>query len=198
MSAVIPAAPATAATTDAAATAPVVDAVVTQPAATAPKADADKTVEELIAERDAFKGHSRTWEDRAKENKAAKEALDALEAEKLTEAQRLQKRIDDLVAENATTAAAALKSSVSAETGVPASLLYGTTKEELDASAAAALAFRGPIAPPANDAAASGNLGAQVGIAGAAITSRAQLEGMSAQDVVQAKADGRLKGLLGN
>lgn len=156
------------------------------------------TVEELQAELATWKGHARTWETRAGENKAAKEQLDQLEAAKLTEAQRLEKERDDALAKLAAAEASALRSGVAAEKGVPEALLTGSTKEQLEASADALLTFRGPAtppAPPANDAAASGKQGSPVG-AGAQIT-EAELKSMSAADIVAAKKDGRLNHLLG-
>jgi hypothetical protein len=189
-----PAATVTPATTpDAAATAaPDAAAAVTPDASAAPA----KTLEEVQAELDTWKGHARTWEERAKENKTAKEKLDEIEASKLTETQRLQKELDDLRADKDKTDRALLLSGVAAAKGVPAALLTGATKEELEAAADALLAFRGAVKPPANDTAASGSKGEPIS-AGAQITSREVLKTMSAGEIQAAKAAGRLNTLLG-
>lgn len=183
---VIPAAPA--ATVDPAATA-VVEPVI-EPAAAEPQ-----TAEQLLAELTTWKGHARTWENRSKENKAAADKLAEIEAANLTETQRLQLELDALKTERDQANRTALVSGIAAAKGVPANLLTGSTAEELEAAADALLAFRGVIAPPANDVAASGALGAPI-TAGAQITSLDALKGMTPAERLQAKADGRLSDLL--
>lgn len=163
-------------------------------AASAPAAT-EVTLEQALAELNTWKGHARTWEDRAKENKTAKEQLDALEAAKLTNEQRLQKELDEIKADKAKSDQAALVATVAAAKGVPAALLTGATKEEVEAAADALLEFRGVPKPPANDASASGTQGTPIN-AGAQLT-RDQLKGMTAADIRQAKADGRLNTLMG-
>lgn len=79
--------------------------------------------------------------------KAKAEQYDALEEQNKTE---LQKALDRAAAAEALAAEAAkvsLRSEVAAAKNVPASLLSGSTKEELDAAADALLAFRGEQAP---------------------------------------------------
>lgn len=180
----------------------------TGPAGTAPAADASAapaateapSLEQLQAELNTWKGHARTWEDRAKENKTAREQLDALEAAKLTETQRLQKELDELKAVNATANAKAerdaLVAGVATAKGVPAALLAGATQAELEAEADALLAFRGEVKAPTNDASASGTQGAPI-TAGAQILSRDTLKGMTPVEIRQAKVDGRLNTLMG-
>lgn len=48
------------------------------------------TIEDLLAEVETLKGHSRKWEDRAKANLEAKNELDALKREKMTDAEKAQ------------------------------------------------------------------------------------------------------------
>ncbi|MDJ0338259.1 hypothetical protein [Cryobacterium sp. PH31-O1] len=158
-------------------------------------APAALTVEELTAKLEAAIGHSRTWESRAKANSTAAEKLAAIELEKLSDTEKLQKQLADLTAERDLANGSALRSTVAAAKGVPAALLSGSTEDELNASADALLAFRGAVTPPANDAAASGAKGTPIGSAGAQLTA-AQLTGMSAAEIVKAKADGRLSGIL--
>ena len=74
-----------------------------------------------------WKAEARTWEKFAKENKAAKEELDALKAAQMTEQEKLVKRAEDaerqLAAANAAIQHSKDVAEVAAESGVPASLL---------------------------------------------------------------------------
>jgi len=140
--------------------------------------------------------HSRTWEDRAKANKDAADQLAQIELQKLSDTERLQKELDDLKAERDAATAAALKSRVAATKGIAEDLLVGDTEDALNLWADKLLALKGPVSPPANDTAASGQIGSPIGAAGAAITTRSQLVGMTPAEIVQARADGRLDGLL--
>lgn len=163
---------------------------------TGTSADTITDLEAAKAEIAKWKGHARTWETRAAENKSAKEALDQIEAEKLTTEQRLTQELEAARTELATAQATALKNSVAAATGVPAALLTGNTQEELEATAAALLAFKGTTPPPANDAAASGPQGAPI-TGGNQILSRDELANMSRAERLAAVKDGRLDTLMG-
>lgn len=140
--------------------------------------------------------HSRTWEDRAKANKTAAEKLEQMELDKLPELDRLRAQLDALTTERDTATASALKARVAASKGISEDLLVGDTEDALNLWADKLLALKGPVIPPANDTAASGQIGAPIGAAGAAITSRSQLLSMSNAEIVQAKKDGRLAELL--
>lgn len=156
---------------------------------------AEPTLEELQAELSTWKGHARTWEDRAKENKTAAEKLAELEKEKLTETERLQLELTELRAERERDGRALLLANVAAAKGVPAALLTGTTQEELEAAADALLAFRGTPKVPANDTSASGTQGTTIN-AGKQLT-RADLQGMTTPEKLAARAEGRLNTLMG-
>lgn len=52
--------------------------------------------EEVTKERDTWKGHARTWEDRAKENKSAAEKLKELEDAGKSDAEKLASRAEQL------------------------------------------------------------------------------------------------------
>jgi hypothetical protein len=54
------------------------------------------SIDELQKQVETWKAHARKWEDRAKENAAAKTELDELKAASATEATKAQKAIDDL------------------------------------------------------------------------------------------------------
>ena len=74
--------------------------------------------------------------------KAAK--FDEADAASKTEAQKLADQLAQLQKQNAELASNALRAEVSAEKGVPAKLLAGATREELEACADELLAFKGP------------------------------------------------------
>lgn len=79
--------------------------------------------------------HSREWEKRAKDNKAAADELQQLKEAQLSEAEKTAKRIKELEAKNAAYEAEKQqnewKTQVSKETGVPIGLLHGSTLEEM-------------------------------------------------------------------
>lgn len=87
---------------------------------------------------DAVK-HSREWEKRAKDNKAAAEELEKLKESQMSEAEKTARRISELEAKNAAYESekqqAAWKAEVSKKTGVPADLLRGSTLEDIQAHA---------------------------------------------------------------
>lgn len=97
-----------------------------------------------------WKAEARKWESRAKENlsaakaneDAAKRLLEIEEAQK-TEAQKTQERLDAAERRAAELELRSIRAEVAAEKNVPVALLTGNTKEEIDASADALLAFRG-------------------------------------------------------
>ena len=74
-----------------------------------------------------WKSEARKWEQRAKENKAARDELDALKAAQMTEQERLVKRAEDaerqLAEANAQIQHSKDVAEVAAESGVPAALL---------------------------------------------------------------------------
>lgn len=111
-----------------------------------PAAPAQET--DWQAEAEKLKAESRKWEARAKENSdAAKRLAEIEEANKTAEekaAERLaaaEKRASELEVQ-------ALRAEVAASKGVPSLLLTGTTKEDLEASADALVAFRGEQPQP--------------------------------------------------
>ena len=85
--------------------------------------------------------HSREWEKRAKANKTAADELQQLKESQMSEAQkaeartaRLQKELDQLKAEKQTNA---WRSQVAEESKLPASLVFGSTLEKMQANAKA-------------------------------------------------------------
>ena len=106
----------------------------TENGAKPPEIDYEAKYKEAIA-------HSREWEKRAKDNKAAADELQQLKEAQLSEAEKTAKHIKELEALNAAYEAEKQenewKSQVSKETGVPASLLHGDSLEAMSANAKA-------------------------------------------------------------
>lgn len=57
------------------------------------------STEDLLAELEEWKGHARKWEDRAKENKDAKDELDRAARERMSDDERVKADLQDLTAE---------------------------------------------------------------------------------------------------
>ena len=155
------------------------------------------TLEAALAEVEKWKGFSRKNETQAKANAEAARKLQEYEDSQKTELEKAQARAAELEAQLAATAAASLRATVAAAKGGPAELLTGATQEELEASAAVLIAFRGgtPAAPTAtNPADANGNRGGNVGAGGALLT-REQVEALPLAELNKLRRDGKLKHL---
>lgn len=86
---------------------------------------------------------SKEWKAKAEANEAAAQRLAELEEAQKTEAQKAQDALSQAQADLAQERTARLRAEVSADKGVPAALLAGSTREELEESADALIAFRG-------------------------------------------------------
>lgn len=118
-----------------------------------------------------WKAEARKWESRAKENNKAADRLAEIEEASKTETQKAIERAEKaekLLAEREKAEAlTAARAEVAEATGVPAAALRGTTKEELEAHAAALAPLitapekKGALGPyvPAEGAATSGTPG---------------------------------------
>jgi hypothetical protein len=80
--------------------------------------------------------------------KAKAARLDEIEEANKTELQKYQDRVAALESENGELKSTSLRSTVASDKGVPAALLSGSTKEELEASADALLEFKGKTRGP--------------------------------------------------
>jgi len=103
--------------------------------------DSQPTLEQLQAELQEWKKHSRTWEDRAKANSKAAEELEKIKTSQLSDLEKLQKRVQDAEAATESLRVENLRHQVAAEKGVPASLLRGSTEDELVSSAEGVLSY---------------------------------------------------------
>lgn len=98
--------------------------------------DFDKAIQARIArERSKFSDYD--------ELKAKAEKFAEWEDAQKTEAQKAQEALEQAQKELAETRLKAARAEVAAEKGVPVELLSGSTREELEASAEALIAFRG-------------------------------------------------------
>jgi len=118
------------------------------PDPTPPVPDPDKGEKDWQAEAEKWKTFARKHEDAAKANAEKAKRLDDLEESQKTELQKAADRAAAAEAQVAEIEARALRAEVAAAKGVPASLLSGSTQEELEASADALLAFRGQAPKP--------------------------------------------------
>lgn len=75
----------------------------------------EPTVEDLQKEIETWKGHARTWEDRAKANKNAADQIKAIEDANKTELEKAQERVASLEAELNSSKEQALRSNIIAE-----------------------------------------------------------------------------------
>ncbi len=152
-----------------------------------------KPAEDLAAEVAKWKSLARQNEKRAKENAAKALKFDEIEEANKSELAKLMERAQAAEAKIADMEARALKAEVAAVKGVPVDLLVGSTQEELEAYADRLLAFRGETKPADFG---GGNRGTDIGSGKAQIRSRDELKGMSAEQIAEAKAEGRLDDLL--
>lgn len=101
-----------------------------------------------------WKAEARKWESRAKENLSAAKAnegaakrLAEIEEAQKTEAQKAQERLEAAERRAAELELKATRAEVAAAKGIPTELLTGSTREELEASADALIAFKGDPQP---------------------------------------------------
>lgn len=92
--------------------------------------------------------HSREWESRAKANKDAADELDRLKESQLSETEKLTSRAEkaekELSALKTANQVNAWKNAAAEQYGVPASLLYGSSEDEINANAKALAEWKNP------------------------------------------------------
>lgn len=180
----------------------ITDPVTDPEAATTPEPAAEPAVPDPAAEAEKWKALSRKNEQRAKENEAAAKRLAEIEEANKTEAERLQARAEAaekaLAERDAKEALAALVAEVAAEKKVPAAILRGATREELEEHADTYLSTL-PVIPNAPSADGLGKVGEPIG--GVKQLTQADLDRMDkagdSEGIVKAKAEGRLNDVLG-
>ena len=111
------------------------------------KSEAPAQEKDWKTEAEKIKAEARKWEARAKENSKAAERLAEIEEASKTAEQKAAERLQAAEKRAAELEAKALRAEVAAEKGVPAALLTGSTREDLEASADALIAFRGEQKP---------------------------------------------------
>ncbi|AHH20849.1 putative bacteriophage protein [Nocardia nova SH22a] len=171
------------------------------PGAAATGTDPLAEIQRLQAEANKWQALSRKNEARAKENADKAQKYTEIEEANKTEVQRLTDRVQKAETELQQARTLALRAEKSASTGVPMALIPSGTEDEMDSAIAAyqgalsaALNSRNAQTPPA----APANLvTAPEGSTKVKQLTRADLQSMSPQEIVQAKNDGRLNELLG-
>jgi hypothetical protein len=153
------------------------------------------TVESLAADVAKWKAMSRKNEADKKAALEKAKKFDDLENANKTELQKLLDRAEAAEKRANENDLKVIKADVAVAKGVPASLLSGTTQEELEASADALLAFRGEVKPPAIEFGA-GKGKADVSKAKVEQLTREALKGMPASEIVKARSEGKLEKLM--
>lgn len=175
--------------------------------ATPPASEDPKPEPPTTAETD-WKSEARKWENRAKENlaaakaneTAAKRLADIEEASK-TEAQKAAERLAELESEvtsyKTREQIAQWKAEVAEATGVPAGVLAGTTREEIEAHAETLkpliqqTAQPGPVVPNEGTGTGAASKG------GVSQLSKSDLDSMTPEQINKARREGRLNKVLG-
>lgn len=152
----------------------------------------EATEPDYKAEADKWKALSRQNEQQAKANAEKAKRFDEFEEAQKSEIQKAEERAAKAEARAQEVEQRALRAEVAANTGVPLNLLHGSTAEELQASADAALAWKAPKA--------SGVGGADLGAGGsgpARTYTREQLRDSAffqanKTDILAAQREGRI------
>jgi hypothetical protein len=160
---------------------------------------AEETTTDVSAELEKWKALARKNEQRAKENANAAQRLSEIEEANKSEFEKLAERAAAAEARADQIELSAARNEIALQKGLTpsqAKRLVGTTREELAADAddlLADLKASAPSVAPSSDA--QGKQGEPVGQA-KQITSRADLEGMTPEEINAARREGRLKALL--
>ena len=160
-------------------------------------AAAEDTAQQVDWEAEArkWKELSRKNESRMKENAEKARLYDEAQEQGKSELQKAQEAAAKAEARAAAMEAEAMRAKVAAATGVDADLLSGSSEEELRASAARLLAWRGAQVPkgaPATDAGVRGDE-----IRAARQLTREDLKKMSPAEIIKARQDGQLNNIMG-
>lgn len=164
----------------------------------APKPEAPKTEQpdtggkDYEAEASKWKALARKHEEQSKANADKARRFDELEESQKTELEKAADRAAKAEAKAAELQAAVLRSEVAEVKKVPAALLKGSTREELEAHADELLAFKGQVPPPDFG---GGDRGGDV-VSKAGQLSKADMKRMTPAEIEQAHNEGRFADLL--
>ena len=167
------------------------------PAAQDAPAAAEATASQVDWEAEArkWKELSRKNESRMKENAEKARLYDEAQEQGKSELQKAQEAAAKAEARAAAMEAEAMRARVAAATGVDADLLYGSSEDELRASAERLLAWRGAQVPKGAPAADAGVRGDE--IRAARQLTREDLKKMSPAEIIKARQDGQLNNIMG-
>jgi len=160
----------------------------------------EPTVEtpDLSAEVEKWKALSRKNEERAKANEGKAKSFDDLEEANRTESEKLQARAEAaekaLAERDAKETLTALVAEVAKDKNVPAAILRGATREELEEHAGTYLASL-PVIPNAPSADGLGTVGEPIGDDIGQIKTLEELKALTPGQVNEARRAGRLKTL---
>lgn len=124
------------------------------PATPAPAAQTATTEGEAHAapaQETDWKAEARKWEERAKSNKSAADKLAEIEEASKTAEQKAAERLAEAEKKATALELKADRAEVANVKGVPAELISGTTREEMEASADRLIAFKGTSLTPRPD-----------------------------------------------
>ncbi len=157
--------------------------------------DTDTGEKDWKAEADKWKTLARKHEDQSKSNAAKAKQFDEITEAQMSELEKANERAAQAETRAAEIEQRATRAEVAAATGVPAELLSGTTQEDLEASAAKLLEFRGTQQAPDFGA---GNRGGDAGKPSQ--MSRDEVKRLYAAgkhaEIDKARKEGRLDGLF--
>lgn len=162
-----------------------------QEAVEAQSPDTGVNLEEQL---EKWRSMARKHEARAKENAEKASKYDEVVESQKTEQQKLADKLAEAEKRAAALESEKIRVEVAAEKGVPADMISGSTREELEAYADRLLEFRTKSARPDFG---GGARGTDFDPDGAQITSQSQLDGMTPDEIVEARKSGRLDDLLG-
>ena len=148
---------------------------------------------------ESWKKNARKWEQRAKADADAAAAWREFEASQKPIQERLAEELATTKAEAETARAELLRLQIASARGITgdaARLLRGSTQDELEAEADVILSLMEKAASPKQPLPDT-NQGKPSSQTAGAITDVAQLDRMTPAEIMKAKADGRLDGLLG-
>lgn len=159
--------------------------------------EAEQTSQDVNWEEEAKKWRrlSRQNEQKAKSNAKKAKAYDELQEAQMSELEKVSARLEEMAKENSKLRRNAALNDVAARYMVPAHLLTGSTKEELEQSAQALLEFKGTMSA-ATSAKTAGKKGEQVTAKSKQLT-QTDLEHMSYKEILEANRAGQLNQLKG-
>lgn len=150
--------------------------------------------QDLAAKLDYWKKRSRQNEAKAKANAEKAKKFDELEAQNMSDLEKTQKQLEDVLAENKNLKLDKARNRIGKENHVDPDLLRGATVEELEEHAAQLAEYLNAKTEPKSSADIAGNQGKPINVDQ---LSRDQIKNMTSKEIVEAQKNGRLDAALG-